>query len=474
MWTALSAAEATGGKAHGDWQAECVSIDSRALAPGQLFVAIKGERFDGHDYVKDALAHGAGAALVSHVPDDVSRDAPLLLVKDTTKALIDLAVYCRAQTQAKLIGVTGSVGKTGTKEALRLALATGGKVHANAGNLNNHIGLPLSLASLPDDARFAVLEMGMNHTGELSMLTRIARPHIAIITTVEAVHLEFFSSVEQIADAKAEIMEGMPADGTIILNRDNRFFAKLRAHAERHGIKNIVAFGMHEEAAFRLLDYRIAGLGSEVTALCAGEKIIYRLGTIGKHWAVATLAVLAAAKAAGCNLKQAAEALEWFSEPEGRGKLYTLTLPQGTGQFTLIDDCYNASPASVAAAIAKLDELHAGLDTKGKKIAVLGDMLELGMSASDFHASLAEPLTRYNIDAVYACGPMMKHLYDALPESLRAGYAADSATLTPLVAGAVAAGDTVMIKGSNGSRMKLVREALMQADINKEEFADAL
>ena len=460
MWTSAEIAKTVNGKAQGAaFEASGVTIDSRKLPPGALFVAFKGERVDGHDYVKQALAAGAAGALVEHVPQGLG-SAPLVVANDVQEALAQLGRASRARTHAKIIAVTGSVGKTGTKEAIRVALAGVGKVYATHGNLNNHIGLPLSLANLPQDARFGVFELGMNHAGELSMLTAMARPDIAVITNVEAVHLEFFANVEGIADAKAEIMEGLGADGTVILNRDNAFFERLAVKARARGLR-IVTFGEREGADCRLTDYRLQDMGAQIEAVIHGTPIAYRLGAIGRHWALTSLAALAAALAAGADLADAAAALAHFHEPDGRGKLMRLVLPNGDA--TLIDDCYNASPSSTSAAIAKLAELSAALGGKGRTIAVLGDMLELGTASENLHRSLLAPLSQHHIDKVYLAGSLMQNLYETLPPAMRAGHAESAKALASQVTQGVRPGDIVLVKGSRGSRMDIVRDALLAA-----------
>lgn len=473
MWTQQEVAEATHAKVSGVWNASRVCIDSRQVQKGDLFVALKGERLDGHDYAQEALQKGAAAILISEEIKGLPQNTPYALVGDTMKALVDMAVYNRARCRALIIGVTGSVGKTSTKEALKVAFSAHGTVFATEGNLNNHIGLPLNLANISPDTNYGIFELGMNHAGEISYLTRLARPTIAMITTVEAVHLEFFESVEGIADAKSEILEGMPSDGTILLNRDNRYFDRCAMHANKRGV-HIVSFGMHPDALFRLKEYGVKDLATVVSAATLKGDIHYSLGAIGKHWAMTSLMVLAAADAAGLDLVKTARAMSAVSEPEGRGKFMLLPVPTGEGDYTLIDDCYNASPASMSAAFAKQKELSSGLSGAHRNIAVLGDMLELGMRAPEFHAGLADDILEAGIDLVYACGPLMRNLFDALPEDRKGGYAPDAQALLPIVRGAIHAADVVLIKGSNGSKMRIIRDALKQVHTQTRKTADAL
>lgn len=465
LWTAADAAAATNGRhpiarTAGHWMATGVSIDSRTVAPGDLFIALKGPNFDGHAYVKDALAKGAAAALVSAVPEGVQANAPLLLVDDTQAALEDLGRVARLNAEGRILAVTGSVGKTGTKEALKLCLQAQGKTYATTGNLNNHLGLPLSLARMPADSDYGIFELGMNHAGEIAPLSRMVKPDVAIITTVEAVHLEFFPSVEAIADAKAEIFEGMSPTGTAILNRDNPHWIRLVAAARTQGLTRIWSFGSQDGADARLIDASLHATSSAVTADIKGERIQYCLSLPGKHHVLNSLAVLLAVRAAGGDVALAARQLCQLSAIKGRGARRRIALPRGS--FNLIDESYNASPVSVAAAATVLGKTDPGAG--GRRIAVLGDMRELGAQSAALHAGLADAFKRAGVDLVFTCGPQMKHLHDRLPASMRGRHAEDSAALAPLVADAVRAGDVLMVKGSAGSRMSLVVDALTALD----------
>jgi UDP-N-acetylmuramoyl-tripeptide--D-alanyl-D-alanine ligase len=456
-WTAADAAAATAGRAVRDWQASGVSIDTRTLVPGDLFVAIQGPAFDGHDFVAQALKAGAAAALVARLPEDVSAEAPLLVVEDTLSALEELGRAARDRTTARVIGVTGSVGKTGTKEALRLVLGEQGSTSANLGSLNNHWGLPLSLARLPADSAYGIFEMGMNHPGEIRPMSRLARPHVALITAIEAVHGAFFASVDEIADAKAEIFDGMEQDGTAVLNRDNPFFDRLAAAAKGCGIKNIVAFGGHDKADARLIDAALNGVGSTVTAEVLGQAISYRLGVPGRHWVSNSLGVLATVAAAGGDVATAAGALENMQALKGRGQRHDIRI--GDGVAVLMDESYNASPASMRAAFEVLS--RASVPSGGRRITVLGDMLELGDDSPAIHAALAEPLADAHVDLVFAAGPHMGHLWKALPDSLRGAHVGASEDLAALVVEAVRPGDVLVVKGSAGSRTGLIVQALL-------------
>ena len=446
-----------------------ISIDSRTLAPGEAFFAIRGERFDGHDFVGAALDAGASAAVVAEAKlGDADRRGSLCLVRDPLESLAALARAARARARARVIAVTGSVGKTGTKEALRLALSRQGEVHASAASHNNHWGVPLSLARLPAGTPYAVFEIGMNHAGEITPLTRLVRPHVAVITTVEPVHLEFFDSVAAIAEAKAEIFLGLAEGGTAVLNRDNAHFDLLARRAREAGAR-IVAFGAHESADVRLLDLAREPEGSRVRARVHGRDIDYRVGAPGRHLAVNSLAVLAAADAAGADPAVAARALAALQPPKGRGARSVIELPGGA--VTLIDESYNANPASMRAALTLLGEAPIGRG--GRRIAVLGDMLELGAEGAQLHAALAGPVLEAGIDRVFAAGPLMRRLWEVLPVEIRGYWAETAAELEDPLLAALRPGDAVMVKGSLGSRMGPLVEALKSRYAARSQTQDA-
>jgi len=434
-----------------------LSIDSRTIKSGEAYFAIKGDVHDGHDFVDAALKAGAGLAVVETAQrEKFAADAPLLVVDDVLEGLRELARASRARLKAQVIAVTGSVGKTSTKEALRGVLSAQGETHASVASFNNHWGVPLSLARCPASARFAVFEIGMNHAGEIEPLVKMVRPHIALITTVEPVHLEFFTGIEAIADAKAEIFAGVEPSGAAVLNRDNSQFARLAANAKSRGISRIVAFGANKEADARLLDVSPRATSSAVHANILGHDVTYKLGMPGRHMAMNSLAVLAAASLAGADLALAALALSQVAPATGRGVRRMLEI--ANGEATLIDESYNANPASMAAAINVLGQAEIG--PKGRRIAVLGDMLELGPTAAELHRGLAEAIKANGIDLVYCCGPLMRNLWDALSTGKRGGYAENSASLEAQAVGAIRAGDAIMIKGSLGSKMKTIVNAL--------------
>lgn len=436
-----------------------LSIDSRTIEEGDAFLAIQGERFDGHDYVGPALAYGASVAIVGQ--GKLARlgkiTGPLLVVDNVTAALRDLAVAARRRTDAKVIAVTGSAGKTTTKDMLRLALASSGAVHSAPASFNNHWGVPLTLARMPQSAAYGVIEIGMNHPGEITDLVGLVRPHAAIITTVAAGHLSAFASVEEIARAKAEIVTGVVPGGAVVLNRDNRHFELLAALAREAGVTRIISFGEDAEADVRLEDAQLGPAGSEVQAQIGGRRIRYGLSVPGAHIVANSLAVLAAVEAVGADVEAAAAALGAFTAGAGRGERVLLRLDEGSA--LMIDESYNANPASMEAALAALGR---AMPRGGRRIAVLGDMLELGESEAELHIGLAEPIHRASVDRVYLVGRRMQTLWDVLPPDRRGVYAETASDLALVLAEELGPGDVVMIKGSNGVRMRDVVGALKE------------
>jgi UDP-N-acetylmuramoyl-tripeptide--D-alanyl-D-alanine ligase len=472
LWTVDAMAVAMGAERQGPLPQSIsgISIDSRTVGPGEAFFAIAGDHRDGHDFVSTALAAKAALAVVAaERRKDFPADAPLLVVPNVLTGLRDLAVAARARMQGKVIGVTGSVGKTGTKEALRLALSKDGETHASVASYNNHWGVPLSLARCPATVRYAVLEMGMNHEGEIEPLSRLVRPHVAIITTIAPVHLEYLGSLTKIADAKAEIFFGIEPGGAAVINRDIAQFAHLKRRATEAGISRIVSFGEHERADARLIKCSLHPRCSTVEARILGTEITYKIGAPGRHLVLNSLAVLAAADLVGADLALAALALTELAPVSGRGAPIEIDLPGGPA--LVLDESYNANPASVGAALAVLGQ--APLGSQGRRIAVLGDMLELGPTGKTLHRGLAEPILTNAVDLVFCCGPLMQALWQALPASRRGGYAEDSAALEAQVLHAIRAGDAVMVKGSLGSRMAPIVKALQRAYPRHDALEDA-
>ena len=463
LWTVRDAAAATGGSSITDWAATGLSIDTRSLSAGDLFVALRGPNHDGHDFVSSALERGAVAAMVDSVIPGLSR-ARLLRVADTFAGLTALGSAARSRSDARIIAVTGSVGKTGTKEALRLALGACGHTFASAGGLNNHWGVPLSLGRMPPDVAYGIFELGMNHSGEIGNLTRLVRPHIAVITTVEPAHLGFFSSVEAIADAKAEIFSGLEPGGIAVLNRDNPHYARLAAAAVRTGAAEVVSFGAHRAATVRLLNSVLDPHSSTIDAALPGFTLRVRLPVPGRHWVMNVLAVLAAVRAVGADPCRAAEALAGLEELPGRGRRYELSWQDGT--LTLIDESYNASPAAMSAAFAVLAAIPPAAGAR--RVAVLGDMLELGEATERLHRELAAPLTAAGVDRVFLVGRAVAALYDALPEARRGGLWRTADDAIDELLRFLRAGDVVTVKGSRAIGLGPIVERLRAESARRE------
>ncbi|MGO9008147.1 MAG: UDP-N-acetylmuramoylalanyl-D-glutamyl-2,6-diaminopimelate--D-alanyl-D-alanine ligase [Beijerinckiaceae bacterium] len=464
LWSAMAVigpleARVEGGLAQG---IHGISIDSRSLSENDLFLAIEGERSDGHDYVRAAFEKGAAAAVVDEAhADSLKGLGPLYVVREVLPALESLARAARARTAARVVAVTGSVGKTSTKEALRLVLSqTGqadpGQVHASFASYNNHWGVPLTLARMPRDTQFGVFEVGMNHPGEIRALVDMVLPHIAIVTTVAPVHLEFFSDVAAIADAKAEIFSGLCPGGVAIINRDLETYERLANHARHSPAGHIASFGEDERSDAQLLRVGLGADHSTIEARIGDRVLSYQLGAPGRHLALNSLAVLLAAQALGVPLEDAAAALAQFAPPAGRGERFTLYAADGP--FTLVDESYNANPASMRAALALAGDLPA--PPTGRRIAVLGDMRELGSRSNELHADLAADVLASHMDIVFAAGPLMAHLFAALPADVQGAWRETGTDLVSLVAEAVHAGDLVIVKGSNASRMGEIVKAL--------------
>jgi UDP-N-acetylmuramoyl-tripeptide--D-alanyl-D-alanine ligase len=433
-----------------------VSIDSRTLEAGDLFFAIRGDAHDGHDHVARAFEAGAAAAVISRErAPQLAALGPAFVVEDTLKAMERLGVAARARSKAKIVVVTGSVGKTTAKEMLRAMLTACGATHASAASYNNHWGVPLTLARMPADARFGVFEMGMNHAGEIAPLTRMARPHVALVTTIAPVHIEHLGSIEAIADAKAEIFLGLQPRGTAVLNRDAPQFERLaKAAASRNA--RVLGFGRGADCDAQLLEVEATEGGSRVRARVLAHELPFELGAPGVHMAQDALGALLVAGALGADLEACAAALRRFSPQKGRGERFLLPTPDGLA--TIIDESYNANPASMRAALALLAAAKPG--PKGRRIAVIGDMLELGPKAAAMHAELAADLSASKVDLLFGAGPLTRALYEAAPASMRAAWTERSSDLTDEVARALRGGDIAMVKGSNGSRMGPLVSAL--------------
>ncbi len=463
LWTRDAAVAATGGVSARDWAAEGVSIDTRTLQAGDLFVALKDVR-DGHDFVAAALDKGAAAALVSRVPEGVAADAPLLVVPDVLAALERLGAAARARTGARVVGVTGSAGKTSTKEMLRAVLGGQGKVHAAEASYNNHWGVPLTLARMPADADFAVIEIGMNHPGEIAPLARLARLDVAMVTTVAPAHLAAFDDVEGIAREKAAIIDGLVAGGVAVLNADVPTAPILRAAAARAGVRAVL-FGAAEGADWRLVKTTIRDETTVVQALRGGVPLLFKVMSPGRHFAANGLGALAVAEALGCDVAIAACDIGRWEPPRGRGARERIEVDALEDRgFDLIDDAFNANPASMAAALDLLigatPEHGVGRVAKGRRIAILGDMLELGHGEGALHAAIAAHPGLEAVDRIHCVGPRMKALWEVLPRGQRGDWAASADELAVRVRGLVDPGDVVLVKGSKGSKVSTLVDAL--------------
>ena len=463
LWTSADAATATGGQSTTEWAAHGVSIDTRTIQPGDLFVALKDIR-DGHDFVAQALQKGAAAALVTHRPDDVAKDAPLLIVPDVLQALDAMGRAARARTDARVAAITGSVGKTSTKEMLLTVLQGQGKCHAAEASYNNHWGVPLTLARMPIDTDYAVIEIGMSNPGEIAPLSQMARPHVAMVTTVAAAHLASFDDLTGIAIEKATIMDGLEPNGIAVLNADIETNDVLRDHATRCAVKQTL-FG-ESAPDWTLQDVR---LGNDVTIITAngqGEDYLFKLSVPGRHFAMNAVGVLAVAEALGADPVKAALDIARWVPPAGRGTREIIVIDKANEDETLdlIDDAFNANPTSLTASLeviaAAKPRNNVGQVVKGRRIAILGDMLELGPDEVQMHRDVAVNAHLKTLDTIHCAGPLMHHLWQKLPEEQRGVWEEKAADLVPQVSQLVDAGDTVLVKGSKGSKVSLVVDAI--------------
>ena len=463
LWTSADIEAATAGRATRPFEVAGLSIDSRDLAPGDLFVALKDMR-DGHEFVATALANGAAGALVSHIPEGVPADAPLLLVGDVLAALGDLARAARARTRAKLVGVTGSVGKTSTKEMLGTVLSGQGSVHLAEKSFNNHWGVPLTLARMPVDCDVAVIEIGMNHPGEIAPLAEMAQLDVAMITTVAPAHLAAFADVTAIAHEKSAIFQGLRPGGVAVINADIPSTKLLVTAAERAGAR-IVLFGATEAATFRLTQLTQTRSATILRAELGRLPALVKVSSPGRHFAMNALGVLAVVQALGFDVGIAACDLALWQPPKGRGTRETILLdPVEEVSFDLIDDAFNANPASMAAALEVLAASEpqdgVGRTALGRRIAILGDMLELGPDETALHAALAHLPAMARIRTVHCVGPRSRALWLALPERQRGESVATAAELMPRLRTLVDAGDVVLVKGSKGIKVSTLVDGL--------------
>ncbi|UUP16143.1 UDP-N-acetylmuramoyl-tripeptide--D-alanyl-D-alanine ligase [Nitratireductor thuwali] len=460
LWDSQALVAATGGRPQGNMPegVSGISIDTRTLKRGEAFFAIKGENFDGHDFGTAAIAAGAGVLVVAEekLPALGRLAAPKIVVPDVLQALEKVGQAARSRSRAKIIAVTGSVGKTTTKAMLSRILSRAGTVHAADKSFNNHWGVPLSLARMPEDCDYAVFEIGMNHPGEITSLVGMVLPHIAVVTAVAAAHLGFFKSLDEIARAKGEIFSGVLKGGHALINRDDERWKLLSKMAAEAGIEHIWGFGEHARAQFKLMRYEPDAQGAQIDVKAAGQELSFRLGATGRHMVQNALAALGAAHLAGADLPRIVPAFDDFAAEEGRGRRHVLRRGQGT--FTLIDESYNANPASMQAALRVL--ATAPVADGGRRIAVLGDMLELGSHSQKLHAGLAPVIADARADILLLAGAEMKALADNPPKDIQVEYRANADELQPLLLNAVRAGDTVMIKSSKSIGFSKLVEAL--------------
>ncbi|MBG0812042.1 UDP-N-acetylmuramoylalanyl-D-glutamyl-2,6-diaminopimelate--D-alanyl-D-alanine ligase [Methylosinus sp. H3A] len=455
LWTGLGLIGALRARISGGLPRDVtgVSIDTRTLAPGDLFFAIKGEARDGHEFVRLAFERGAAGAVVDDAHASAFRDlSPLYVVRDVQESLESLGARARERSSAYVAAITGSVGKTSTKDMAKTLFSRFGETHASAASYNNQWGVPLSLARMPASTRFGLFEVGMNHAGEIASLAPLVSPHVAVVTRVAPVHLEHFDSLEAIAAAKAEIFSGLVEGGVAIINRDDDSYEALLEGAAASKAAHVFSFGQSEGAQARLLSYDAEEQLAEAEIF--GRRLRYRIGAPGRHFAVNSLAVLTIAHIFDIDLEQAAATLADFTPPKGRGRRESFSI--GGGSFTLIDESYNANPTSMRAAF----ELLGAERSARRRVAVLGDMLELGPSAAELHAGLAADLEAAGVDLLFTAGPLMARLFYAAPEHMRGAHRANAAELEEAALWAIAPGDAVMVKGSNGSRMSRIVEAI--------------
>ncbi len=458
LWTSDEVARALAPAAiTAPFAANGVTFDSRAVVKDDLFFALSGESTDGHGFVGEAMKRGAAAAVVSR--DVEAAGGTLIRVPDTLKALVGLGRAGRRRSKARIASVTGSVGKTSTKDALRAMLADQAPTSASTASFNNHVGVPISLARLPREARYGVFEIGMNHPGEIEPLARQVEAHVGVVTNVGPVHIGHMGSEEAIADEKGCLFAGMAEDAVAVLNRDSHHYDRLAGHARRFGVSRIVGFGRNEHAEARLLSCSLQDTGSDVAALIHGRRIEYRLGAAGEHWVLNSIAALAVVEALGANVVEAAATLKGIGASPGRGARRMLKFDSGTVE--LLDESYNANPVSMRAMLALLARTEPARG--GRRLLVMGDMRELGEGADGYHAGLADAVAASGAAQVFLCGPHMQALWPLLAPAQRAVYRPDSAALAGDVAAALRVGDVIAVKGSLGSKMKNVVDAIVAA-----------
>ena len=458
LWTNVEVENATNALTTGViWNAEGICIDSRKVQPRDIFVAFKGNRVDGHSYVLDAFKKGAVAAIVEREIEGLKEENPLLIVENVQEALAQLACSARNRSAADVIAITGSVGKTSSKNLLAKALSQFDSVHSTIGNLNNHIGAPLTLARLNVSSRFAVFELGMNHSGEIELLSKLIRPKVAMITNVHGVHLEQLKTERAVAEAKGEIFQGLTEGGSVVLNQDNAWTEFLKSDAKKRDIQKIITFGEDIKSDLQLVEWQPRKEKSLVTIKHDRKTYKYVLSENGKHRALNSVGVLACVHALGLDIERAAESFKEIATPIGRGGQSNISLPNG-GAFCLIDESYNASPVAMKAALSALKTMKP--DAGGRRLIVIGDMLELGKNASKLHTEMLEDLLAVKPDIVFTVGRLMWELRQLLPHEICGGHGQKSSDIANEVAGEIRAGDLVLVKGSLGTDMASIINAI--------------
>lgn len=455
LWTSAQLQAATGGEiVGGNWSVASLCIDTRQMYEGALFIPLK-DRRDGHDFIADAYAGGARAVVTEHA--ELVANKPALLVRNSLAALQDMSVWTRKHAAARRIAVTGSVGKTSVKEALALMFAQFGATHKSWKSFNNHWGVPFSLASMPRTYEYGVFEMGMNHAGELTELSSLLKPHVAIITTMGCAHQAHFDSFQDIALAKAEIRHGLCEDGWLVLPADNVHTPLILELAKAEG-RSCLTFGHMKNSDVHICDFSCSATQTDMRVSLEGRHYELSLNMSGQHWVENMAACLAVAHVCGVDMDQAAHVLQTMNTLEGRGAVWNIVV-DGM-DITLIDESYNANPQSMRAAIAALG-LHIG-----RKVAVLGDMYELGRDELQFHAELVPALQLANVAQVISVGERMRTLKEALPQSMCGGWVTDWQAALALLRDSLKAGDVLLVKGSNGMGLKHLVTGLKQGVCN--------
>ena len=456
LWKSQDAAQATGGKNTLSWSATGVSIDTRTIQPGDLFVALKADR-DGHEFLNNAFDNGAVAALVDHIPEDFDTSFPLLVVPDVMEALRAMARFARNRLRGKVIAVTGSVGKTSTKEMLNTILTEQGQTHSSFASYNNHWGVPLTLTRMRADTDFAVIEIGMNHPGEIAPLSVLANPDVALITSVAPAHLVAFESIEGIAQEKASVVEGLKNDGAIIINDDISTVETVKCKILSHNF-NPICYGSNDKRN-KILNIDEINNGIKIQSLIEGEEQCFNLNTTANHFADNALGALIVAKTLNCDLVKACESINAWSPGVGRGLTKKINSSE-VGLIELIDDGYNANPASISAALNTLSKKNAK-----RRIAILGDMKELGSSEIEYHKKIATYADLYKLDCIHTVGPLMKCLHDILPEEKRGFHFKKSIDVVPLLGSILKGGDCLLIKASLSVGMKVIADAISSLEV---------